>query len=238
MLNEFIRTQMLIGKENLGKLNESSVAIFGVGGVGGFVIEGLARAGVGKLTIVDFDVIDVTNLNRQIIATHNTIGKLKVDVMKERITSINPSAYIVTISEEYNVNSASKISIENFDYVVDAIDMVSSKLELIQRCKEKNVPIISCMGTGNKLDPSMLEISDISKTKVCPLARVIRNGLRERGINKLKVVFSKELPIKPENLDDSSENRRKQIPGSISFVPSVAGLLIASEVIKDIIKKT
>ena len=248
MLHSFSRTEMLIGTEGLNKLKNSKVAVFGIGGVGTFVVEGLARSGVGFFVLVDDDDICLTNINRQIHATRKTVGKPKVDVMKERILEINPKAQVEVFQELYNAESAEKMLSAEYSYVVDAIDMVSSKLDLIERCYKMNVPIMSSMGAGNKLNPTMLEVADIYKTSVCPLARVMRTELRKRNIPKLKVVFSKEQPLTPLELDGGcktncicpSKDRtcvdRRQIPGSVSFVPSVAGLIIASEVVKDLIK--
>lgn len=226
MYEGFSREERLIGKENLEKLNKSKVAVFGIGGVGSFVVEGLARAGIGKFLLVDNDTVDITNINRQIHANITTIGKNKVDVMKERILNINPQAE-VDISTEFFM-PGSKLVDNSLDYIVDAIDTVTGKIELVCRANELNIPIISGMGTGNKLDPTKFEVADIYKTSVCPLAKVMRKELRARGIEKLKVVYSKEEPIKPNDGDYKT-------PASISFVPSVAGLIIAGEVIKDII---
>ena len=226
MYEGFSREERLIGKENLEKLNKSKVAVFGIGGVGSFVVEGLARAGIGKLLLVDNDTIDITNINRQIHANINTVGKNKVDVMKERILSINPEAE-VDVSTEFFM-PGSKLLDNSLGYIVDAIDTVTGKTELVCKANELNIPIISGMGTGNKLDPTKFEVADIYKTSVCPLAKVMRKELRARGIEKLKVVYSKEEPIKPNDGDYKT-------PASISFVPSVAGLIIAGEVIKDII---
>ncbi|CDB31430.1 uBA/THIF-type NAD/FAD binding protein [Clostridium sp. CAG:575] len=249
MLNQFSRTELLIGKEGIKKLQKAKVAIFGIGGVGSFVVEGLVRAGVENFVLVDDDKICLTNLNRQIIATRKTIGKYKVDVMKERILEINPNANVETYQEFYMPNSENKILDKTIDYVVDSIDTVTAKIELVMNCNELGIPIISSMGTGNKLDPSRFEITDIYKTSICPLAKVMRKELRKREIKKLKVIYSKEEPIKPdETLECSCKTNcicppgtkricaeRNQVPGSISFVPSVAGLMIAGEVIKDII---
>lgn len=232
MSNQFSRTELLIGKENIEKLHNSKVAVFGIGGVGSYVVEGLARAGIGHFILVDKDIVDETNINRQIIATTKTVGRIKVEVAKQRILDINPNAIIETHSEFFMPNSPALFD-KKTDYVIDCIDTITSKIELIIRAKNMNIPIISCMGTGNKLDPTKFEVSDISKTSVCPLAKVIRKELRNRGINQLKVVYSKEEPIK---INIFSEETKKQIPGSISFVPSVAGLIIAGEVIKDLIK--
>ena len=232
MLNQFSRTELLIGKEKVEKLNKTKVAIFGTGGVGSFVVEGLVRAGIQNFVLVDNDEICLTNLNRQIHATRNTIGKSKVDVMKQRILEINSEAEVVTYKEFYMPDSKVKILDESIDYIVDAVDTVTAKIALVVEAEKLNIPIISCMGTGNKLDPTKFEVCDIYKTSVCPLAKVMRKELRKRGIKKLKVVYSKEEPIKPEII----ENEKKQVPGSISFVPSVAGLIIAGEVIKDIIR--
>lgn len=226
MYEGFSREERLIGKENLEKLNKSKVAVFGIGGVGSFVVEGLARAGIGKFLLVDNDTVDITNINRQIHANITTIGKNKVDVMKERILNINPQAE-VDISTEFFM-PGSKLVDNSLDYIVDAIDTVTGKIELVCRANELNIPIISAMGTGNKLDPTKFEVADIYKTSVCPLAKVMRKELRSRGIQKLKVVYSKEEPIKPNDGDYKT-------PASISFVPSVAGLIIAGEVIKDVI---
>lgn len=238
MLHEFTRTEMLIGTKGLNKLKESTVAVFGIGGVGTFVVEGLARSGVGGFVLVDDDDICLTNINRQIHATRKTIGRPKVEVMKERIMDINTSARVEVFKELYTAESAAKLLSAGYSYVVDAIDMVSAKLDLIERCSKMNIPIISSMGAGNKLNPTQLEVADIFETSDCPLARVVRRELRKRGIRKLKVVYSKEAPVKPLPLGADYSNDcgvRRSIPGSVSFVPSVAGLIIASEVVKDII---
>lgn len=229
-MGQFSRTELLIGKENLEKLKNSKVAIFGIGGVGSFVLEALTRAGIGNFILVDKDNVDLSNLNRQIIATRKTVGKPKVEVAKERILEINPNAE-VEIYKEFFMPETEGILDGTISYVVDAIDTVTAKIELVKRAQELNIPIISSMGTGNKLDPTKFEVSDIYKTSVCPLAKVMRKELKARKIKKLKVVYSKELPIKVARNEDVI----KQIPGSISFVPSVAGLIIAGEVIKDII---
>ena len=238
MLNQFSRTEMLIGKDALQKLQESKIAVFGIGGVGSFVVEGLVRAGVGNFILVDHDTVSETNLNRQIIATTKTIGRDKVEVAKERILEINPNAN-VEIYKEFFMPDSKGILDNKVSYIVDCIDTVTAKIELIQRAKQLNIPIISSMGTGNKLDPTRFEITDIYKTSVCPLAKVMRKELKTRGINKLKVLYSKEEPVKLKTESDEKElqnTSKKQIPGSISFVPSVAGLIIAGEVIKDLIK--
>lgn len=231
MSNQFSRTELLIGKEGIEKLNKSKVAIFGIGGVGTFVVEGLARAGIENFILVDNDKICLTNINRQIIATHKTVGKYKVEVAKERILEINPNAK-VEVYQEFFMPDSKEILDETVDYVVDSVDTVTAKIELVIRANKLNIPIISSMGTGNKLDPTRFEVTDIYKTSVCPLAKVMRKELKSRGIKKLKVVYSKEEPIK--TVDNLEDNRT---PGSISFVPSVAGLIIAGEVIKDIIKE-
>ncbi len=233
MLNQFSRFEILIGKDNVKKLQQSCVAVFGIGGVGGYAVEALVRSGVGKIVIVDNDKVSETNLNRQIYALHSTIGKYKVDVAKERIFDINPKIEIETYNTFYT--SETKFDFSHFDYVIDAIDTVSSKLSLVEECNKTNTPIISSMGAGNKMHPEMFEVSDIYKTSVCPLARVMRTELKKRGIQKLKVVYSKEKPITPENSAEDAGVRRS-IPGSNAFVPSVAGLIIAGEVIKDLIK--
>lgn len=226
MESEFSREELLIGKQNVNKLHLKKVAIFGVGGVGSFVVEGLARAGIGNFILIDNDIVDITNLNRQLHALHSTIGKYKVDLMKERILDINPRARVEVYREFYESNEKNKILDSSVNYIVDAIDSVKSKINLAKDAQELNIPIISSMGTGNKLDPTKFEISDISKTSVCPLARVMRKELKKIGIKKYKVLYSREDPIKSDEKN----------PGSISFVPSVAGLIISGEVIKDIIK--
>ena len=248
MLNQFSRTEVLIGKEALERLSKAHVAVFGIGGVGGYVVEALVRSGIGNFDLIDDDKVCLTNLNRQIIATRDTIGRYKVEVMRERILSINPDAEVTTHRCFYLPENAQDFDFSSYDLVVDAVDTVTAKLEIVMRAKESNIPVISCMGVGNKLNPTQLEIADIYKTSVCPLAKVMRRELRKRGVDKLKVLYSKEEPITP--LDDSEDTcrehcvcppgttrkctQRRAIPGSISFVPSAAGLIIASEVVKDL----
>lgn len=232
MQNQFSRTELLIGKEGIEKLKNSRVAIFGLGGVGSYVLEACVRAGIGNFILVDKDEVDITNLNRQIIATRKTIGKPKVEVAKERILEINPEAN-VEIYQEFFMPETKGILDESIDYIVDAVDTVTAKIELVVRANKLNIPIISSMGTGNKLDPTRFEVTDIYKTSICPLAKVMRKELKTRGIKKLKVVYSKEEPIKRQ----ANNEVRKQVPASISFVPSVAGLIIAGEVIKDILER-
>ncbi|MCI7189060.1 MAG: tRNA threonylcarbamoyladenosine dehydratase [Lachnospiraceae bacterium] len=248
MLNQFSRTELLIGKEALERLSKAHVAVFGIGGVGGYVVEALVRSGIGNFDLIDDDKVCLTNLNRQIIATRDTIGRYKVEVMRERILSINSDAEVTTHRCFYLPENARDFDFSSYDYVVDAVDTVTAKLEIVMRAKESNIPVISCMGVGNKLNPTQLEIADIYKTSVCPLAKVMRRELRKRGVDKLKVLYSKEEPITP--LDDSEDTcrehcvcppgttrkctQRRAIPGSISFVPSAAGLIIASEVVKDL----
>lgn len=231
MEEQFSRTELLIGEVGIEKLQKAKVAIFGIGGVGSYVVEALARAGVGSFILVDNDEVCVSNINRQIIATHKTVGKAKVDVAKERILEINPNAE-VKVYKEFFMPESKEIFDDTVSYIVDAIDTVTAKIELVMRADKLNIPIISSMGTGNKLDPTRFEVADIYKTSVCPLAKVMRKELKARGIKKLKVIYSKEEPIKVE----CENSQGKRIPASISFVPSVAGLIIAGEVIKDIIK--
>lgn len=234
MVNWLDRIEMLIGKENVKKLQNSHVVVFGLGGVGSYVVEGLVRAGISYISIIDKDIVDVTNINRQIIADIETVGKSKVDVEEERILKINSNAHVSKIKEFVNKNNLEEIiekiiklqNIVTINYVVDAIDTVSSKLEIIKYCNAHNIKLISCMGTGNKLDASKFEIADISKTSVCPLAKVIRKELKKLNIQHLKVLYSKEEPLKTNTAS----------PASISFVPSVAGLLIAGEIVRDMIK--
>ena len=237
MQNQFTRTEMLIGKKGIKKLNKVKVGIFGIGGVGSYVVEGLARTGVQNFILVDNDKIALSNLNRQLIATTKTIGQDKVEVAKQRILEINPNAKVETYKEFFLPETKGIID-STIDYIVDCVDTVTAKIELVVRANKLNIPIISSMGTGNKLDPLKFEVTDIYKTSVCPLAKVLRKELKERGIKKLKVVYSKEEPIKPDNsiISIEKETTKKQVPGSMSFVPSVAGLIIAGEVIKDIIK--
>ena len=230
-LNQFSRTELLIGKDGVEKLEKAKIAIFGIGGVGSYTVEGLARAGIGNFILVDDDVISLTNLNRQIIATHKTIDMPKVDVAKQRILEINPNAKVETYQSLFMPETKGILD-QTIDYIVDCVDTVTAKIELVIRAEQLNIPIISCMGTGNKLDPTKFEITDIYKTSVCPLAKVMRKELKNRGIKKLKVVYSKEEPIK---LKECTEEKVKA--GSISFVPSVAGLIISGEVVKDIIKQ-
>lgn len=234
MDNRFIRTEMVLGSEGMEKLKDSHVAVFGVGGVGSFTCEALARAGVGKLTLIDFDTVDISNLNRQIHALSDTVGMSKVELMRDRIKLINPQCEVIIHPSLFNKDTADDIIDESWDYVVDAIDMVTSKILLIEICVAKNIPIMSSMGTGNKMDPTKFVVTDIYKTSVCPLAKVLRHELKKRRIKKLKVVYSTELPRKPLPLVVNADNPRKQTPGSISFVPSVAGLIIASQVVMDL----
>ena len=250
MLNQFSRTELVIGKEGVEKLNNAKVAIFGLGGVGSFVLEGLVRAGIGNFVLIDDDKICLTNLNRQILATRKTVGQAKVEVAKQRILDINPNAN-VEIHQEFFMPETEGILDNSIDYIVDCIDTVTAKIELVVIAEKLNIPIISCMGTGNKLDPTRFEVTDIYKTSICPLAKVMRKELRSRGIKKLKVVYSKEEPVKlNETVENSCKHNcicppgtkrkctiRNQVPGSISFVPSVAGLIIAGEVVKAIINK-
>ncbi len=238
MLNQFSRTELLLGSDAMEKLKSARVAIFGIGGVGGFIAESLARAGIFHLDLVDNDTVSLTNLNRQIIALHSTIGRAKVDVMKERILDINPEADVKTHQCFFLPETKNQFDFSKYDYVVDAVDTVKAKMELIVQAKENHVPIICSMGAGNKLDPTAFEISDISQTSVCPLARVIRQECKKRGLSDVKVVYSKEKPvqIKTHNETESLEKKGNSIaPGSISFVPSVAGLIIAGEVVKDLL---
>lgn len=240
-MEQFIRTQMLLGQEGVEKLQNAHVAVFGVGGVGGYVVEALARSGVKTFDLIDNDTVALSNINRQIIATHSSLGKFKVDVMKERILDINPDASVTVHKCFYLPENADMFDLSKYTYIVDAIDTVTAKLELIVRSDKVGVPIISSMGTGNKLNPERLETADIYKTEMCPLARVMRTELKKRGIKKLKVVYSKEEPCKVKkesNPEITSQNqgRIKDVPGSVAFVPSVAGMIIAGNVICDIIK--
>lgn len=246
MLHEFSRTELLIGEKGLDILSGSKVAVFGIGGVGSYVVEALARCGVGSLTLIDNDVVSVTNINRQLVALRSTIGKLKTQVAKERILDINPDIIVHTYETFYSDKTADLFDFGAFDYIVDAIDTVTGKLLLIERAKESKTPIISCMGTGNKLDPSKFEIADIAKTSVCPLAKVMRAELKKRRIRKVKVLFSTELPHKDRRKLRQGKNKSEEeeetkgttgrpVPGSIAFVPSAAGLMIAGEVVRDLL---
>lgn len=242
------RTELLVGKDGLDKLRDSKVVVFGIGGVGSFTVEALTRAGVGNLILIDDDTICLTNLNRQIHATYDTIGKVKVEVMKDRILSINKKCNVITHEVFVTKDNIAELIPEDADYVIDAIDTITAKIGLVEYCAEKGIRIISSMGTGNKLDPTQFKIADIYETAVCPLAKVMRHELRKRGIKGLKVVYSEEMPTKPKNEDVVTCKTgcvctggtkkcaiKRQIPGSISFVPSVAGLIIGGEVIKDIL---
>ena len=231
-MEQFSRTEMLIGKEKVDILKSKTVLIFGIGGVGSYVAESLARCGIGTLILVDNDVVSLSNINRQIIALHSTIGKTKVEVMKERILDINPEAKTICYQEFVTPENGDKSINKDIDYIVGAIDTVKSKIAIIEKAKKLDIPIISSMGTGNKLDPLKFKITDISKTSVCPLAKVIRKELKERGIKKVKVLYSEEIPSKvPEASNDG-----KVVPASIAFVPSVAGLAISGEVVRDLVK--
>lgn len=251
MLDQFSRTQLLVGKEAMERLANARVAIFGIGGVGGYVVEALARSGVGTLDLIDDDKICLTNLNRQIIATRSTIGKYKVDVAKARVLDINPKAVVNTYQTFYVPETAEQFDFSQYDYVVDAIDTVTGKINLVMQAEQTHTPIISSMGAGNKMDPTAFRVADIYKTSVCPLAKVMRRELKKRGIKKLKVVYSEEKPLTPiedESISCKSHcvcppgtvrkcTQRRQVPGSNAFVPSVVGLIIAGEVIKDLIRQ-
>lgn len=236
MINPFSRTERLFGKNAMQKLAASRVAVFGAGGVGGYVLEALARSGVGAIDIIDSDEVSVTNINRQILATRSSVGRAKVFVAAERIADINPDCKVTTHKLFYLPENADVINFNSFDYIVDAIDTVTGKIAIIERAKRLGVPVISCMGTGNKTDPSALKVSDIYKTSVCPLARVMRRELKKRGVEALKVVYSEEEPVAPDICADELKDNGRQPPASCAFVPSVAGLMIAGEVIKDLIK--
>ena len=232
-MNQFSRLQMLIGEEALLKLKNKKVLIFGLGGVCGNAIDALARSGICNFTIVDNDKVNITNINRQLIANLDTIGRYKVDVMEEHLKSINKDIVVIKKNMFYLPENGDEFDFSKYDYVVDAIDTVSAKIDIICRCKTTHIPVISALGCGNKMDPTMLEVSDLSKTEYDPLAKVMRRELKKRGITHLKVVYSKELPIKP--IEDSQEDNKKVVPGSTAFVPPVAGIIIASEVIKDLL---
>lgn len=248
-MNQFSRTQMLLGKEGIDLLLSSSVAVFGIGGVGGFAAEGLARSGIGELHLFDDDNICLTNVNRQVIATSKNVGQNKVDIMAERIKQINPRAKVEANRCFYDKNTRECINFDDFDYILDAVDTVSSKILLVEEALKANVPIISCMGTGNKLDPTQFKVADIFSTSICPLAKVMRKELKDRGIKRLKVVYSKEVALKPDDHDGALNCKfncicppggakhcvkRRQIPGSVVFVPSVAGMIMAGEVVKEL----
>ena len=251
MQNQFSRSELLIGKEGIEKLHKSRVAIFGIGGVGGYTVDALVRSGVEQIDLIDDDKVCLTNLNRQLIATRKTIGKDKVDIMRERILEINPKVTVNVYKTFFLPENADTFPFEEYDYVVDAVDTVTAKISLVMKCQEMNIPIISCMGAGNKMDASAFKVADIYKTKVCPLAKVMRRELKKRGVKKLKVVYSEEIPTRPiEDMAISCRTNcicppgaehkcteRRDIPGSVAFVPSVAGLIIAGEVVKDLIRK-
>lgn len=247
MANQFSRTQLLIGEQAVRKLAESRVAVFGIGGVGGYTVEALVRSGIGKIDIIDDDTVSLTNLNRQIIATHSSVGRAKVDVAEERIHDINPDCEVRKFKTFYTPETAGEFDFSQYDYVVDAIDTVTGKIELVMNAQKCGTPIISSMGMGNKINAAMIEVADIYKTSVCPLARVMRYELKKRRVKKLKVVYSKEQAMTPiaeesENYDKSTDtapetrtgNMKKSVPGSTAFVPSAAGLIIAGEIIKDL----
>ncbi len=244
MSEQFSRTELLLGSESMERLADSRVAVFGIGGVGGHVVEALVRSGIGAIDLIDSDTVCESNLNRQLIATRSTIGKFKVDAMKERIMDINPDCKVTVHKCFYLPETAGEFDFIQYDYIIDAVDTVTAKIALVMQAKECNVPIISSMGAGNKLNPAEFEVADIYKTSVCPLAKVMRRELKKRGVKKLKVVYSKEearTPITLESKDEQEQDggcvRKRQTPGSTAFVPSVAGLIIASEVIKDLVMK-
>ena len=234
MNGQFARTRLLLGDDGISRLAAARVAVFGVGGVGGYAAEALARSGVGTLDLIDSDTVALSNLNRQIIATHSTVGMFKVDAAAARIKDINPDAVVHTYKVFYTPETEDMFDFADYDYIIDAIDTVTGKIALVMNAQASGVPIISSMGAGNKLDPTAFEVADIYKTSVCPLARVMRRELKKRGVKRLKVVYSKEEPLVPAASDESLPEGKRQIPGSVAFVPSVAGLIIAGEVVKDI----
>ena len=235
MLEQFLRTEMLLGSEALTRLQSARVAVFGLGGVGGYAVEALARSGVGSLDLIDSDTVSVSNLNRQILATHSTVGMLKVDAARNRVLDINPACNVKTWPVFYTPDTADDFDFTQYDYIVDAIDTVTGKLALVERAKAAGTPIICCMGTGNKLDASAFQVADISKTSMCPLARVMRKELSKRGIRHLKVVYSQEEAITPTGWEEEAAALgKRQIPGSVAFVPGAAGLLLAGEVVRDL----
>ena len=235
---QFSRTEILLGSDAMERLYGSSVAVFGVGGVGGYTVEALARSGIGHLALIDPDDVGLSNINRQILATHSSLGQLKVEAAKQRVLDINPNAKVDTYPIFYTPETADQIDLKQFDYIVDAIDTVTGKLCLVQRAVEAGVPMISCMGAGNKLDGTAFRVADISKTTVCPLARIMRKELKKRGINQLKVVFTTEEALKPVGAEEEAAALgKRQIPGSTSYIPGIAGLLLAGEVIKDLAGK-
>ena len=234
---QFSRTEILLGSDAMERLYGSSVAVFGVGGVGGYTVEALARSGIGHLALIDPDDVGLSNINRQILATHSSLGQLKVEAAKQRVLDINPNAKVDTYPIFYTPETADQIDLKQFDYIVDAIDTVTGKLCLVQRAVEAGVPMISCMGAGNKLDGTAFRVADISKTTVCPLARIMRKELKKRGINHMKVVFTTEEALKPVGAEEEAAAiGKRQIPGSVSYIPGIAGLLLAGEVIQDLIK--
>ena len=235
MKEQFIRTEAILGDGSVAALERARVLVFGIGGVGGFAVEALARSGVGHLVLVDADEVALSNINRQIIATHGTVGIAKVDAMKERIADINPDCHVEALKTFYLPENVADFDFSSFDYVVDAIDTVKAKVDIASRCDALGVRLISAMGAGNKLDPTMFEVSDIYRTSVCPLARVMRSELKKRGVRKLKVVYSREQPVRTDCFGQTKGSGGHPAPGSISFVPSVMGLIIAGEVIKDIV---
>ena len=237
MIEQFSRTELLLGEAAMEKLYHARVAVFGIGGVGGYTVEALARAGVGSLDLIDSDTVSVSNINRQILATHSTVGKLKVDVAKARVLDINPSCTVRTYPCFYLPDTADQFDFTEYDYIVDAIDTVTGKLLLVERAYAAGTPIICSMGTGNKLDPTRFQVADISKTSVCPLARIMRKELKKRGIDHVKVVYSQEEALTPDvDPEELARTGKRQIPGSTAFVPGTAGLILAGEVIKDLIK--
>ena len=237
MIEQFSRTEILLGEAAMERLYGARVAVFGIGGVGGYTVEALARCGVGQLDLIDSDTVSVSNINRQILATHSTVGKLKVDAAKDRVLDINPNCVVRTYPCFYLPDTADQFDFTQYDYIVDCIDTVTGKLQLVERAVAAGTPIICSMGTGNKLDASAFQVADISKTSMCPLARIMRKELKKRGINHLKVVYSQEEALTPVGTEEECARLgKRQIPGSVAFVPGAAGLILAGEVIKDLIK--